>query len=282
MRHCENIVVVVKRGSTTALEAARQVVDIAKERGYRVFLADENDTPDLADVLGVGLMSVSDPRACKLVVIGGDGTLLRTAHKLGRNSPDIMTIGAGRRCFYFDLDSDEGPGFVEAFLRGEYLVQYYMRMAVRLENGDETPFLNEAAIVGDRAKLVRLEVRVGGVKLYDVFGDGLIVATTPGSTAYSLSAGGPVVDQLHNSTVITPLNPIQLHLRPVVMDPYTPIGIYVRKDGTVPQLIVDGIPLGELTLGSRLKIRLHPKPLRLARFRWVRFYERTFERKHVL
>lgn len=281
MGDCRNIVVVVKRGSNTALEAARQVVRLVGEEGYTPYFAVENGQPHVADALGVGQMSVSDPRACKLIVIGGDGTLLRTAHRLGDNSPDIMTIGAGRRCFYFDLDSREGPEYVGSFLRGEYLVQYYMRMRVLL-GGIEHPFLNEAAIVGDRAKLVRLEVRVGDVKLYDVFGDGLIVATTPGSTAYSLSAGGPVVDQLHNSIVVTPLNPIQLHLRSIVLDPYTPVSVYVRKDGTAPQLIVDGISKGLLDLGSRLKIILHPKPLRVARFRWVRFYERTFERKHVL
>ncbi len=279
---CSNIGIVVKKNSNVAFTVAKKLIRELIDKGYDPILASENNIPIEKLGFNVRLLSLSDRELCKIIVVGGDGTLLRTAQLLGENDPEIMTIGAGRRCFYFDLDSHEGPNYLDSFLKGEYLLQYYPRMKVKVSStGENWVFLNEVALVGDRGKLVRLEVMVSDTKLYEAFGDGIIIATTPGSTAYSLSAGGPVVEMLHNSIIVTPMNPIQLHIRPVVLNPFSLVKVYVRKDGTKPVLIVDGMRVSNISLGSTIVFHMAPKPLRIARFRWVRFYERTFERKGV-
>lgn len=275
---CGRVAIAVRHNSVTALEAARRIVRVVKELGWTPVNPDFNGLP--SSELGVDEEPLPPDRlgACRFVVVGGDGTLLRTI----RHIPSVrgiifMTVGAGRRCFYFDIDTNEAEEYVRRFLRNDFAVQHYMLGRVLTPNIDRA-FLNEVVLAGDRAKLARLEVYVGTQKVYDVFGDGLIIATASGSTAYSLSAGGPVLEPLLRGFVVTPLVPIQLSNRPVVTSPFARIKVFVRKDGVRPRLIVDGFDAGLLEGGTELFVRAYEWPLVVARFNWVRFYERTFER----
>lgn len=277
---CKKIAVVVKKNSKEAIKVARDMVNFLKKEGYQPINPTINNIP--SDVLGIDMEPQKfEHDICRVIIVGGDGTFLRVLQELATQnlSPLIMTVGAGRRCYYFDIDSMEAMEYLHRFVLDDFLVQHYNLGSVIIENENTYSFLNEAVIVGDRAKLVRLEVFIGATKLYDVFGDGLIISTSAGSTAYSLSAGGPVVEPGLSSFVITPIAPIQLSNRPVVISPFLKIKVFVRKDGVTPRLIIDGIDKGHIDRGKFLSFKLHRKPVYVARFKWVRFYERTFERK---
>lgn len=277
---CNKIGIVVKRNSKEAVSTATGVVGILKQRGLEPVNLKLNRIP--SEELGISSKPMDfDEDICRVIVIGGDGTFLRVIQELTSKdlNPIIMTIGAGRRCFYFDLDSSEATLYIDRFLKNDFLVQQYFLGSVSIENEKTYSFLNETVLVGDRAKLARLEVYIGTTKLYDVFGDGLIISTSTGSTAYSLSAGGPVIEPSLISFVITPLASIQLSNRPVVISPLLEIRVLVRKDGVMPRLIIDGINKGYVERGKTLFFKLYKNPLHVARFKWVRFYERTFERK---
>lgn len=277
---CEKVAVVVKRNSKEAINTAKFVVDEIRRHGFSPLNPRLNNIPSRLLNIDSEPVDLSD-EICRIVVVGGDGTFLRLVQELAslNLSPIIMTIGAGRRCYYFDIDSSEASDYLKSFLRNDFLAQHYFLGSLEIENGKTMAFLNEAVLVGDRAKLVRLEVYIGPSKLYDVFGDGLIISTSTGSTAYSLSAGGPVVEPGLLSFVITPLASIQLSNRPVVINPLLKVRVFVRKDGVMPRLILDGADKGYIERGKSLYFRIHPNPIYVARFKWVRFYERTFERK---
>jgi NAD+ kinase len=277
---CKRIGIVVKRNSKEALTTAREIVSFLNQKGLEPVNATLNKIP--SNELGLSSEPQDfDEEICRVIVIGGDGTFLRVIQELTSKelSPVIMTIGAGRRCFYFDIDSSEATLYIDRFLKNDFLVQQYFLGSISIENEKTYSFLNEAVLVGDRARLARLEVYIGTTKLYDVFGDGLIISTSTGSTAYSLSAGGPVIEPSFASFVITPLASIQLSNRPVVISPLLEIRVLVRKDGVMPRLIIDGIDKGYVERGKTLYFKIYKKPLHVARFKWVRFYERTFERK---
>jgi len=280
--NCEKVGIAVKHRSKEALSAGRLIAQELKRAGLKPVNLTANGIP--SSLLGIDSQPEDlSPSICRVIVIGGDGTFLRLAQAIAekRLAPLIMTVGAGRRCYFFDIDSSEASAYLEKFLKGDYAVQQYLLGSVREEGGGQLTFVNEAVLVGDRAKLARLEVYVGLSKLYDVFGDGVIVSTSTGSTAYSLSAGGPVVEPGLPAFVITPIAAIQLSNRPVVISSLLDVRVFVRKDGAAPRLIVDGIDKGYVERGKTLRFRLHPTPLFVARFKWVRFYERTFERKTV-
>lgn len=275
-RSSEWIGLVVKERDEKALEIAKSVCAEIMKQGIEVRVPVEMSI-DPQTVGAHGVFRLGKDRVDKLVVIGGDGTLLRTLRFFEDWTPVIMTIGAGRRCFFFDLEGTEGPQFIEKFLRGEYVVHSYQRLLVTVEGKGKWSCLNEAVIAGDRGRIAELEVLVGQQTLYRMRGDGVIIASTPGSTAYSLSAGGPVIDLLLEAIIVTPLNPMQLQLRPVVLNPLSSVRVRILGRANCT-LYVDGDPVVEVGVGETVSVRLHEVPARVARFRWVRFYEKTFSR----
>ena len=133
--------------------------------------------------------------------------------------------------------------------------------------------------MGKNAKMVRLSVYLDGEKALNIDGDGVIVATTLGSTAYSLSAGGPIIDPRLDAVVITPLNPIQLHLRPLVVPTSYTIEVEVSPGSNDLSIVIDGQEYYDLGVGDVVSIRRCPWPARIARFRWwEEFYERLYAR----
>ncbi len=267
---------IVVKGDEKSIEIAKLACRELRENKAKPMLAVESRV-DLSEVGADELFSLREECPDKIIVIGGDGTLLKTLLTLGSKDPVIMTIGAGRRCFFFDIEGLEGVSFIKHFLRGNYVVYRYSRLCVEVNSKPQTCFLNEAVVASSRDSIAELEVRVGYHKLYRIRGDGVIIATTPGSTAYSLSAGGPIVDLLNPSIIVTPLNPIQLNLRPVVLNCLSSVEVVVEGCSNT-ELYLDGVRYKKLEKNDTVRVRLCSKPARIARFRWYRFYERLFKR----
>jgi len=209
----------------------------------------------------------------KIVVVGGDGTLLRLYSLIGeRGDPIIHPIKAGRRGFLFELDSYTGIRRIKDFIEDRYRVEKLLRLRVTLFSGNEDSTvsrcsaLNEAAIVAPGSKTVVVEIWSDGEPLYEnLEGDGVIVATPTGSTAYSYSAGGPVLDRELEAFVITPLNPIYC-ARPVVVPASKHVSIRVTKTRRAPLLIIDGQKCARLNTGSGIVVEKSPVYARIARY----------------
>uniref|UniRef100_A0A7J3ZJB2 NAD kinase n=1 Tax=Fervidicoccus fontis TaxID=683846 RepID=A0A7J3ZJB2_9CREN len=269
---CGSIAIVMKKGSGSALEVAARIYEKIKSLGGEAFLALESNTDTS---LSIPKASLLEQRACRVIVIGGDGTFLRAVRILKGRAPAMMLVGVGRRCFYYDVSASEALRYIEDFMRGRYVIQHYPYIAVEVNGISDGGFINETVIAGNHMKVVKLEVTIGSQRPYEVHGDGIIVATSAGSTAYSLSAGGPIVDQELDSLIVVPLNPVQLSVRPIVTSLLKRIRVHVSEDTSCrPRLIVDGELYRELEPGSSVTFRFSGTTVRVARFKKVRVHER--------
>lgn len=216
-----------------------------------------------------------------IIVVGGDGTLLRTVQLLGDRQPAIMTIRYGRRGFLLDVSPYEIKERIRDLVEGRYFIVRYMRLQAEIiDRGVKTPYaLNEVAVVQSEFKVVRLHLLKDDEPVYSMDGDGVIIATPVGSTAYSLSAGGPIVDPEVEAIIITPLNPLQLYLRPIIVPPNSKITVGIRSDSPVATLLVDGQYSIRVEPGETINITKAPTPVRIIRFQKVPVYEKVFERR---
>ncbi|MDR0501415.1 MAG: NAD(+)/NADH kinase [Coriobacteriales bacterium] len=152
---------------------------------------------------------------------GGDGTILRTAHAIGVSGVPLLGINYGELGFLTGTSADLAFVALEAFLANEIVAENrcLLKAKVSYANGktDELLALNELVVGrGDQGRAIRLMLGINGDAILDFRGDGLIVATATGSTAYALSAGGPIVSPTHRGLCVVPLNPHSLHTRSIV------------------------------------------------------------------
>ena len=213
-----------------------------------------------------------------LVVLGGDGTILQVLHQLEDRTRPIFGINLGTLGFLTSVSATAWREAVEAIVRGTYQLSQRTLLQVQVlrdEGAVEShSALNDAVISrGEHSQLIRLDVFVDGVLLSEYHADGLIVATPTGSTAYSLSAGGPVLTPDSGAFVVTPICPHVLTMRPVLVNDQSCIEIAPpRGDGPV-FLTLDGqhsVPLGP---GERLRITKAPFQLPLAMLPGMSFFE---------
>jgi NAD+ kinase len=180
---------------------------------------------------------------------GGDGTLLRTAHALGDGETPIAGVNIGRLGFLADLDTDGVEEAVQQFEDGAYHVEerLVLQAEARLHGDGDAPdlsarwALNEFVVDRSGATgLLEIEVRAGGAPLNTYWADGLIFATPTGSTAYSLSAGGPLLAPGTEAVILTPIAPHTLTVRPIVLPADTAIEVRVRSGGQPYVFAADG------------------------------------------
>ena len=268
---------VVKRGSDVAEEIAVRLARRAEEEGYRVYVEVSSEPELLPEKPRFNIEEWSPE---KVVVVGGDGTLLRTFMRLGEGlDPLFMAVKAGKRGFLLDVERYEAEERLLDFLRGNYRVFAYPRYRVYIQGEPKECMFNDAALVAIKAKLVRLNVLINGDPAMSIDGDGVVISTTAGSTAYSLSAGGPIVDPGLEVLVVTPLNPVQLHLRPIVLPDSASVDVEVKFNSNPVHVSIDGQAGYDVEPGSMVSVRKCGRPIRIARFRWwENYYERLYTR----
>lgn len=206
-----------------------------------------------------------------LIVIGGDGTLLYTLSHLSRNVPPIMTVRWGRYGFLMEIEINEFQYYFEKYLKGEYKIKEASRIIGYYRNTNLPPALNEYLLIANRGGIVKLELYKDNIRVFRMTGDGVIVASTTGSTAYSLSSGGPIIDEDLDVFTVTPLNPIQLYLRPVVLPITSTLKVNILDD-TVVHVIVDGVERGFIRKGDTLVLK------RYDRIKFIRFKDDYYNR----
>jgi NAD+ kinase len=204
-----------------------------------------------------------------LVVMGGDGTILRVVHQLKKHLPPIFGINLGSLGFLTCLGSEEIPRAVQTIRQGEYELSARRLLAATVwHKGKAHTFtaLNDVVMSrGERSQLVKIRVLIDGEPLTDYFADGLIVATPTGSTAYSLSSGGPILLPESRTLVVTPICPHVLTNRSVVVGDHSVISLEPSAPGQEIFVTVDGRDIRKISSQDRLEIRLSDRVLPLAR-----------------
>lgn len=154
-------------------------------------------------------VSLEKMKADLIVTIGGDGTILRTCVSIPKPEPPILTVNMGVRGFLTEVEPKQTFEAIEKCLRGEFTIEKCMKLSVAANGKDFPEALNEVLITTDEpAKLLYAKVFKDKEPILNLQADGVIVATQTGSTGYSLSAGGPVLDPSLNAFVLTPVCPL--------------------------------------------------------------------------
>jgi NAD+ kinase len=216
----QTIGIAAKTTSREALEYARTVGEGLRERGLGV-IYDE----DMARELGITSFTAAKPELGRssdlLITFGGDGTLLSVARHAPEHVP-IIGVNMGTLGFLTEIRVDEFPNVLDRVLAGEYHVEPRVTFEVSVSgpsrDGKRYRVLNDCAINKSAvARIIEMRVSVAGLFVSTFRGDGLIVATPTGSTAYNLSAGGPIIYPTMGAVVITPICPHMLTNRPLVL-----------------------------------------------------------------
>jgi NAD+ kinase len=202
-----------------------------------------------------------------ILSVGGDGTFLRAAHVASGAGCPILGVKVGRVGFLTEVEPEEAPRLLGQVAEGRARIEERLAVLAEPESGAFEPqwALNEV-IVEKRARhrLVRLALFVGDVYVTTLSADGVIVATPTGSTAYSFSAGGPIVTPAIPCLLVTPVAPHMVFDRTLVIGADDTVNVEVVGDE--PGLLsADGRKSLELPIGSRVRIGAAPNPARLVR-----------------
>jgi NAD+ kinase len=203
-----------------------------------------------------------------LLVMGGDGSILRALHRSGGHIRPVFGINIGSLGFLTCVGSDEYLRAIDTLLSGTYLLSHRSLLDVEIEGPEGiTPLeraLNDVTISrGERSQLVKLQASVSGAPLTEYHADGLIVATPTGSTAYSLAAGGPILMPDSGALVITPICPHVLSNRSLVISDKS--GVEIGSVGNKEVFVsIDGRAPHALNPSQRVILRLSPQTLPLA------------------
>jgi NAD+ kinase len=201
-------------------------------------------------------------------VLGGDGTLLRTARAIGGSGVPALAVNLGRVGFLAKVEPDGLEGALDQFSAGDYQVEDRFRISARLVRADGTTdvhaCLNEVVVArGARVRMIQLEVEVSGSHLATYVADGVVVATPTGSTAYSFSAGGSILDPRLRNMIITPVAAYLSPLHSVVAGERHVVHITLRQAWDGALLSIDGQLDVPLHTGDRVEVGALPEPLRL-------------------
>lgn len=216
-----------------------------------------------------------------LVVLGGDGTFLRAARALATVDVPVLGVNSGHIGFLSKVEAEALEGSLQDLVDGRFSLELRMMLAAHL--GDESyAALNDAAIVrGAQVRLVQLEVLIDGSHLATWLADGLVVATPTGSTAYSFSAGGPIIDPTSRNLVVTPIAAYLAAIRSIVVGPSHSVVVRVI-DGGDCLLSIDGREDHPLEIGATVEIRALERPLRLVEPRGALPFWELLRRKAAL
>lgn len=247
--------------------------------------------PDILPVAGAGASVASPDAIDALLTLGGDGTLLRgTRFLAGREAP-VLGVNLGHLGFLTSVGPDGIDDALGSLAAGRYALELRMMLEARLvtdgANGGTPPYgvpgpsggnrwfaLNDVVLhKGGFARVVRLHVDVDGEEIATYAADGIVIATPTGSTAYSLSAGGPVVVPTVESILLTAVSPHTLAIRPLVLPPTAEVRVRA-EDGPEELLVtVDGQVGTTFRAGATLVLR-RARPVRIVRFAGDTFFGR--------
>jgi NAD+ kinase len=273
--HPKTIGLIAHPGKPGVGELIKSLAAEFEQRSMSILL--EKETAAVAGQKSENTIAQLGAKADLLVVAGGDGTILSVAGKLGNASPPIFGINVGSLGFLTTASSPMFREAVECIATGKITVSHRTLLEVRLRDSEKelAPMiaLNDAVLSrGELSRLIRLRTRVNGEALTEFNADGLIIATPTGSTAYSLSAGGPIMEPESGVFVITPICPHVLTNRSIIVSENSVIEVEATEPDYPVYLTVDGREPLRIAKDATVEVRKAKKKLQLAAMPNVSFF----------
>jgi NAD+ kinase len=259
-------------------EPAMQVLTHLRKHGIQVFASTESDGAGLlAGVTRVKETEIAS-RVDLVVAVGGDGTLLHAARHVAHRGVPLLGVNRGRLGFLTDISPEHMLEAIDAILAGDYLEERRLMLSAQIGNGGSHPklvALNDVVLQkGETGRMLDFVTTVDGSYVNAHRGDGLIVATPTGSTAYALSCGGPIIQPNVDALVMVPICPHTLSDRPLVLKLTSSIEVRVDTGaGSAAHVVCDGEDLGRIASGEILRIGLADETVTLLHPRDYNYYE---------
>ncbi len=259
-----------KRGSAQVVE---KLGEILKKEGIEAYLPDTVCSSNFKTASEAELYDIADV----IITIGGDGTIIRYAKIAAQKGKPVLGINAGRMGYLANIEQNE-IHLISKLKSGEYFVENRMMLGVELyENGNKInqfTALNDAVITsGFISRIIDISVSVGKDTI-NYLADGLIVSTPTGSTAYSMSAGGPIIDPLTENMCVTPICSHSLSAKPILLGAQNEITLKsFSKKRTEIYLTIDGRKVANVKPYSEIRITKSPDTVKLIRLNDRSFYK---------
>lgn len=263
LRRIRRVVICLRRGRTGHGAVAGILKQVFLEEGVRAVWTSE-----------AGLKRAAGRGVDAVVVGGGDGTMLHAAQATMGSGLPILGINLGALGFLTSVKAEEIGYVLPKILSGQYGLSTRSVLSAKLAGGGRSwCALNEVSVAPAPGSLmVRVRVKVGGEFLSEYHADGLLVASPTGSTAYSLSAGGPLMSPQAKALVLTPVCAHAMAQRPVVVGEQEGVELALAPSDSAAVLRVDGVLVGRLTPGKVLRVTVGKPVVRLMHPAGVGFY----------
>ncbi|NLI83637.1 MAG: NAD(+)/NADH kinase [Deltaproteobacteria bacterium] len=271
----DHVAIIYKRARPEAAELASKLASWLQNRHIDVFCRENVGSADITcDVPAIEI----PPENQLVIVIGGDGTFLSVARFLCARSTPIVGINLGGLGFLTEVTTADCCRELERILAGDFIIEERMRLRVVIMREGREYFshsvLNDVVInKGALARIIELKTTIDGHYLTHYRADGLIVATPTGSTAYNLSAGGPIMVPSAHAIILTPICPFTLANRPLILPAHVTVSI--EPEGQVRRLTLscDGQVGCALTPSDRIVICADANPVRCVKTPSVDYFE---------
>ncbi len=216
-------------------------------------------------------------KADLIILFGGDGTFLHVAHHFIETNIPLLGINLGNLGFMTEIETHEIEKRLRAVSNGDYYLEKRMLLDANLLRESKKIFssyaLNDIVINREAsARLINIQVYINDILMNSYRGDGLIVATPTGSTAYSLSAGGPIINPQIKALLITPICPHNLHIRPTVISQNERVRVIVNTEDGQMNISADGRYNHKLLNNDQVEIRVSNKEINFVKFPDRNFY----------
>ena len=281
----QQIIALVVRQNTPGIEEpARQLTDFLTGEGYRVVF--ETDTAAYLGIDGIEAMTVAEigAQGSYAVVMGGDGTMLGIARQLAKYDIPLIGINSGRLGFITDIPLERMVPALHEILQGQAEAEERSLLEARVVRDGHEIFcsvaFNDVVVArGTGAGMVELKLIVDGEFMYNQRADGLIVSTPTGSTAYALSAGGPLLHPRVQGIVLVPIAPHALSNRPIVVPESSEIVVELVAGRDI-SVNFDMQTFTSLQLGDRIVISRSPHTITFLHPRDWSYYHTLREKLH--
>jgi len=248
-----NFYIVTNELKDKDFEITGQIRDYLESNGKFVC-----DKPDSADCV---------------LVLGGDGTLLRAAGELAHLNIPFLGINMGNLGFLAEVDRGHIESALDKIINGEYIIEKRMML-----DGGENSALNDVVIIGNKSmQLIYFDLYVNGLKLTNYVADGMVVSTPTGSTGYNLSAGGPIIEPRADMILLTPLCAHSMRSRSIILSSDDEVVIEITKGKNDEEQAVDAVFDGHkrilMKTGDRIRITKSEKSTSIIKISELNFFE---------
>jgi NAD+ kinase len=255
-------------------ESVRLVVMLANRFRSKADIFVEPEVAQQLGMKGTPVEEMERQRVDFIVSVGGDGTILRTIHRMNDPVP-ILGINMGTLGFLVDVEPKEAEKTLNQLIP-EFEVDERSRLKVLLNGKSLPPAINEVALItASPAKMIEFEIIVDGSLMEDFRADGVIIATSTGSTAYAMSAGGPIVDPRVDAIVMVPMAPFKLSSRPWVIPGDSTIEVKLKLPLKDALVVIDGQSTTTISISDSLVISKADTPARFVKVGKDGFFEKV-------